>query len=554
MIQHKIGAKLEPPSLVQRFLITRFIRDNKIDQLVDKVIPSAIIYTILFYLPTAFYVAHERLAVSLVLSGLMAISELVAVFLLTVIIFCVAAKLGSAILYLIVILFYSIGGVNIYFLLNFGKNLGIWSIQSMLYYESNFVEDMMGMQLVLIVAVSVIIGLISISSGKIKFKRSINLITASFCYTIVSMTWLGSLLFHSIVNNYNPYPEIKGLHLYLFHKNDHHDSEVKNDISEMYDFIYKPKTSNPITVVMVIGESLRGDVLELNGYKHFANTPLLQKIPNLVSFKYATSSGSETQSTIPNMLTRSYNSGNSKSVSAETTFISVFRRLGFKTAWIGAQSSFSANDIYVSSIPLEAEYIVTRKEIMGYNGRHNIYDGDMLPIIKKYIEQNKNYNKLIIVHMIGSHWRLDHRYPSGFGAFYPICRNASPTSCSKSELENSYHNTVLYTDTFLYSLITMLEKDLAFLLFSSDHGSQITENHFEDSEDRIENGTDPDMISIAMMIWSSAKFLQEHENSYREQMAKRDSENVSHNNIFHSILGCIGIESTAINGDLNLCR
>lgn len=537
-------------------MLRRFIYRHKVDKLIDKIMPSALIYTLLFYLPTTYYLAHERAGSNLLLKILLAAAEISTTFLLITLIFTLVARIGKYTLYIVVALFYGVGGITIYFLLNFGKNLGIWSIQSMLYDERNFIEDMMGAQLILIISISIMVGILSIYSHKIKLKKSINIVLISSCGTILGMTGLGTLLFHSILNNYAPYPEIKGLTLYFLHNEEHFEGKIKNDISKIYDFVYKPKTQDPLTVIMVIGESLRGDILEINGYNHFANanTPYSENITNLVSFKYAKSHASSTKRTIPQMLTRNfYDEQNSRNI-PETTFISVFRKLGFKTAWIGAQSSFSSSDIYISSIPREAEYIITRKEIMGRNGRHNIYDGDMLPIIKQFLDQNKSSNKLLIIHMIGSHWRFDHRYPSGFGAFYPICRHASPTSCTKPELENSYHNTVLYTDFFLYNLIKMIDHDSSFLFFASDHGSQITENHFEDSEDRLEEGMDADMTSIAMITWASNKFLQYYEKSYNNLSMKKDYENISHYNIFHSVLGCLGIESLVIDNNLNLCR
>ncbi len=459
-------------------MLKKLTTHNKINLLVNQVIPSAVIYTILFHLPTAFYIAHQRFAVSSMTNILMAFSELITIFLFTISIFAIAATINKKLLYAVLVLFYAIGGIGIYFLLNFGKNLGMWSISAIIYDDSNFIHDMIGTQLLLIMSISIIIGLLSTLANKIHYRFSLLVIYAcSICF-ITSILWFNTIIIENGINNYAPYPEFKGAMMYIINKNQSSEKKLKQDINNIYDFSLRiNKNKKPLTVIMVIGESLRGDVLQINGYKRFANTPLLQTVPNIASFKYGASQCSATTHAIPSMLTkyRPHDVQNKYHFN-DSTFISVFRKLGFKTAWIGAQSSFSQDNI---DIPLEAEYIITRKEIMGLNGRQNIYDSDMLPIIRQYINQNQNVNKLIVVHMMGSHWRFDYRYPVGFGAFYPICRNASPISCSNDELENGYHNTVLYTDYFLYNLISIFAKENAFLFFASDHGSHITSNNFE---------------------------------------------------------------------------
>ncbi len=57
-----------------------------------------------------------------------------------------------------------------------------------------------------------------------------------------------------------------------------------------------------------------------------------------------------------------------------------------------------------------------------------------------------------------------------------------------------------------------------------------------------------------MMSWASNTFLQYRESAYKNLMAKKDCENITHHHIFHSVLGCVGVESSAIDGSLNLCK
>ena len=121
-------------------------------------------------------------------------------------------------------------------------------------------------------------------------------------------------------------------------------------------------------------------------------------------------------------------------------------------------------------------------------------------------------------------------------------------SCNREELINSYDNSILYTDFFLSSLISLLKNKNAFLIFVSDHAESLGENG------RLGHGAEfaPEQRDIPFMIWFSDAFKQNYPelvdsvNSHKGQI-------ISHDYIFHSVLHCLGIESEILDLNYSLC-
>ena len=322
----------------------------------------------------------------------------------------------------------------------------------------------------------------------------------------------------------------------------------KTDLTKNFTFRFKSNTKEPKIVVMVIGESMRGDLFYLNGKTNYPNAPHLSKIKNLKSFKDAVSGASSTRVALPYMLTRA-NFGNWEQAMSEKSIISVFKSMGFKTAWIGAQGAFASFDYTYGPIIMEADKIITRADIRKDSGEGNIYDEYLLMYLDKFLQANKSGNMFIVLHMIGSHWNFDERYPEKFKKFMPICGSSSPASCTREQLLNSYHNTIIYSDWVLSEVIKRFKNNDTFLMYASDHGFSIFEKHYfgnaYEGKDYLKEQYD-----IAMFTWASDKYLKRNGKVFKGIKAKNK---VSHDYLFHSLLGCSNVESKAIEPSLNLC-
>lgn len=107
----------------------------------------------------------------------------------------------------------------------------------------------------------------------------------------------------------------------------------------------------------------------------------------------------------------------------------------------------------------------------------NISDDELLFLVEK--ELKAGHQKLFIVlHAYGSHFNYKERYPESMSVFKPD--NLTDAKYENKEyLMNAYDNTIRYTDGFLASLITLLQKTNSFsaMLYTSDHGEDIFDDN-----------------------------------------------------------------------------
>lgn len=288
--------------------------------------------------------------------------------------------------------------------------------------------------------------------------------------------------------------------------------------------------SDSLTVILVIGESLRYDHLQLNGYDR-NTTPLLAKDSNVVSFPNIYTKPCFTHVSIPHMLTRADSIFPERAYN-EQSFITLFKQAGYYTSWLANQESVST---YV--------YFMNECDTLVYaNSGKSLYifdkwlDTDLLPIYKKELSR-KNKNKFILLHTIGSHWWYDSHYSDSFRVFKPTIKSRVISSCSKEEMINSYDNTVLYTDYVLSKVIAELKYEKAILFFLSDHGESLGEDgYFTHGVDR------PILHRPACFVWYSSSFA----TSYPEKVKylKLNKMNYYRTDfLFHSILDAADIDS-----------
>ena len=316
---------------------------------------------------------------------------------------------------------------------------------------------------------------------------------------------------------------------------------------------YKFKFLNKgVKVVLVLGESARGDRFTINGYER-ETTPNLSKIPNLVSFTDAYSLGTYTITGLKSIFRL-------RPFENENTFISIFNNLGFETSWISMQSF--VND--VNTIASESQKLIT-KEMVVQNSNYDVKDENLISYLQQTLNDNKSKNQLIILHTQGSHRTYDDRYSENFKKYTPTCsaineRNVwkrifHRQSCySLIEANNSYDNSILYTDYVLSKFINELKPYKAMFIYISDHGESLGENGTYLHSHKYETAP-KEQIHIPYILWFSEKLLQQNPNV--KQNLKIASNNmhkkVDQSTVIHSILDCIGVKSEMINKRKSVC-
>ncbi len=298
--------------------------------------------------------------------------------------------------------------------------------------------------------------------------------------------------------------------------------------------------ADSITVLVVIGEALRADHLSLNGY-YRETFPYMRK-EGAISFKNIYSEWTHTLKSLPHILTRS-DSANHKPMTDEHSFISIFKKCNFLTWWIGNQD---LNPVF-KPFALEADTFIINKPFKSDYNFTGKYDEELLPYVKEALMKPIS-RKLIVFHMVGSHWWYPSYYPKSFEKFTPVQKSKSFNKSDKQKIINAYDNSVLYTDYVLYQLIELIRNEKSILIFLSDHGELLGENgkwiHAQDTEYEK---------NPACIIWFSEKYKQTYPLKV-EAAEKNKDKRFRSDFLFHSVLDAGEIDSPYRKEELSIFR
>jgi glucan phosphoethanolaminetransferase (alkaline phosphatase superfamily) len=252
------------------------------------------------------------------------------------------------------------------------------------------------------------------------------------------------------------------------------------------------------------------------------------------------------------MLTRA-TSENPAAALEETTFITVFQKLGFRTSWLATQSIMKYLKGYTTkTIYDESEFLL----LPGGNVLlpMNAHDELLIPYFDQILA--KGDKNLIVLHTSGSHWNYEFRYPPAFAKFTPGCADKlinkrDPSSCTPEGLINAYDNSIIYTDHFIAEIIERLKGKNSLLIYASDHGQFLGE-HNKFMHGNLE-ATEPEQYNIPIIVWMSEKYKALNPEAYKNIKSRLHSK-LTHDYIFHSVLDCSGIESDIIDKNLSICK
>jgi glucan phosphoethanolaminetransferase (alkaline phosphatase superfamily) len=291
-------------------------------------------------------------------------------------------------------------------------------------------------------------------------------------------------------------------------------------------------------VVLILGESLRADHLGVNAYER-NTTPHLSD-EDIISFPNVYSEYTHTNASLPHILTRA-DSIHPELAEKERSFVDLFKYCGYYTVWLANQEPAKS---YV--------YFMKECDTLIYgNINKSTYVFDkwtdelLLPAFDLFTK-NANDSRLIIMHTIGSHWYYNSHFTNEFQQFVPTTGSRVVSSNTKEEMINSYDNTVLYTDYFIYTIINRLRKKNAIIFFLSDHGEALGENgmwlHAVDALP---------VHNPASLIWMSPSYKEKHPEKYKTAGENRNRRYRT-DFLFHTILESAGIESEVIDKKMSL--
>lgn len=291
-------------------------------------------------------------------------------------------------------------------------------------------------------------------------------------------------------------------------------------------------------ILLVIGETGRPDRWQINGY-HRPTNPRLSKQESIISFTDAISGWAWTRMSVPVIISRKP-SHTFASFFPERSIISAFREAGFWTAWYSMHGPLGFHESAVALHAGEAEEVRFINPA-GYRSP-GAYDGALLAPLEGALSRPER-KKFIVLHTMGSHFNYADRNPAEFDLFAPSLRgDRNPDLHDRSQrerLNNSYDNSVVYTDHVLAEIIQLLQGSgkIASLLYVADHG----ENLFDGDCGKSGHGHNTDHDHrIAALWWNSPAFGSRHPEKVGLLASRRDAP-WSTENVFDTLIDAADI-------------
>ncbi len=317
----------------------------------------------------------------------------------------------------------------------------------------------------------------------------------------------------------------------------------------------------PLLLVLVLGETTRAADWGLAGGPR-PTTPALRALRDagqpIQDFGAIRACGTSTEVSLPCMFSavgrRDYDEAR---IRGQDSLLHVAARAGVQVHWVDNQSGCKG---VCEGLP--TTHTAGRQSPQCAQGR--CLDEELLSDLDRQLEQAQG-TQLLVLHLLGSHGpAYFRRYPPAFARFQPACQNDDLARCTAAEVANAYANSVLYTDHVLARAINRLQAhqdqvDSA-LVFVSDHGESLGEHGL--FLHGLPYAIAPDVQTrVPMVTWFSpgleaASGLRP--GCLRPALARRAAavtdDPVTHDHLFHTVLGLLDVQTQAREASLNLVQ
>lgn len=258
------------------------------------------------------------------------------------------------------------------------------------------------------------------------------------------------------------------------------------------------------TVVVVIGESASRSHHSYYGYP-LPTTPCVGRMSDSIFFfTDVIGSSTSTAGNMERILSFKTDDTTAGDGLKYPLLVSLFEKAGYKTFWLSNQERSGSVSNTSGVMILDARVI---KYIGADNSEDQLvrkFDHDLLPELTSALEDTAQ-NKLIFLHLMGSHTEFDHRYPMGWDAFSCAdeIRPEMPWLTNRSAKRRAaYDNSIRYTDALLGQVIRLTaDNDVgAVMIYFSDHGENVYD------EDNT-CGRGEKYVEVPFFIFANDKYL-----------------------------------------------
>ena len=313
----------------------------------------------------------------------------------------------------------------------------------------------------------------------------------------------------------------------------------------------------PPLVVLIVGETARAANFGLSGYAR-STTPRLSALRNqgdLIYFDQVQSCGTSTQVSLPCMFSDLGRQAFDRTTRREN-LLDVLQHAGLATLWIDNQSGCKG---VCDRIPHAS---TTSSHVPGLCEGDECFDEVMLKELPDQLAQlpatRQVQGTLVVLHQMGSHGpAYFKRTPANFKPFQPECQASNLQECSPAELQNTYDNTIRYTDHVVAETVQWLngQSRPVALVYLSDHGESLGEKGLYLHGMPYSMAPD-EQTHVPMLMWMNDR-MRSAIGLDRPCLEARAREPASHDHLFHTLLGLTQVRTQAYEARLDLtaaCR
>lgn len=307
----------------------------------------------------------------------------------------------------------------------------------------------------------------------------------------------------------------------------------------------------PRVLLLVVGETVRGDHWGLNGYARQTTPNLAAR--NIINFRDVRACGTSTEVSLPCMFSEIGRENYDRdAIRNHQSILDVVAREGVNVLWRDNQSGCKDT---CAGVPSETMSSSDGPELCA-DGR--CFDEILLSGLAAKISAGRG-DMLIVLHQLGNHGpNYFERYPPEYERWKPVCKTAELSLCTRQEIVNAYDNSILHTDAILDQLIAVIEAQsghAAAMLYVSDHGESLGEYglFLHGAPQAI---APEQQLKVPMTLWMSPSFINDNgiDSACLQAAAKRPA---SHDNLFSTVLGVFDIQTRSYRKDRDLlgsCR
>lgn len=230
----------------------------------------------------------------------------------------------------------------------------------------------------------------------------------------------------------------------------------------------------PQNIVIILGESFSKLHSSLYGYNKETNPYLssLQDSTSLFVFNHVTSPALNTIEAIKSIMT-TYNPNNKARKWYEYEKLpDIIKQTGYSTFWISNQSQYGLYDNIASAFAKLCDTPIFVGDLCAGVGTNKL-DENIIPCLQQQINNNNPLN-CYFIHLIGSHYSFNRRYPKYFNKYSPNDYREYPEH-QRYNLA-TYDNSILYNDSVIYKIINLFQNKESIVFYFSDHSIDLYNN------------------------------------------------------------------------------